>query len=129
APCVAPTRAGAEGETRAIGGVATAAGARGQGLAARLMEEGIALCDGLPITLGAQAHLEGWYERFGFRRSGPGDVEDGMPDAPLLLPPAADRLEALAARTTPGDWRLGGLLATRPEVIAHVPDGGTEHVA
>jgi hypothetical protein len=49
-------------------------------------------------------------------------------DAALLLS-AAGRLEALAARTTPGDWRLGGLLATRPEVIAHGADGGTEHVA
>jgi hypothetical protein len=49
-------------------------------------------------------------------------------DAALLLT-AADRLEALAARTTPGDWRLGGLLATRPEVIAHGAHGGTEHVA
>jgi hypothetical protein len=46
-----------------------------------------------------------------------------------LLRTAADRLEALAARTTPGDWRLTGLLATRPEVVAHAPDGGTEHVA
>ena len=42
---------------------------------------------------------------------------------------AADRLEALAARTTPGDWRITGLLATRPEVVAHGPGGGTEHVA
>jgi hypothetical protein len=42
---------------------------------------------------------------------------------------AADRLEQLAARTTPGDWRPGGLLASRPEVVAHRPDGGTEHVA
>jgi len=41
---------------------------------------------------------------------------------------AADRLERLAGRTTPGDWRPGGLLATRPEVIAH-RDGATEHVA
>jgi hypothetical protein len=46
-----------------------------------------------------------------------------------LLRTAADRLETLAARTTPGDWRVGGLLATRPEVIAHSGDGGTEHVA
>jgi hypothetical protein len=46
-----------------------------------------------------------------------------------LLRTAADRLESLAARTTPGDWRLGGLLATRPEVVAQAPDGGTEHVA
>jgi hypothetical protein len=46
-----------------------------------------------------------------------------------LLRAAADRLEALAVRTTPGDWRPGGLLATRPEVIAHAADGSTEHVA
>src|SRR5918995_5326915 len=45
-----------DGETRAIGRVATAAAARGRGLAARLMEEGIALCAGRPITLGAQAY-------------------------------------------------------------------------
>ena len=50
-------------------------------------------------------------------------------DARDLLLTAADRLEALAARTTPGEWRLGGLLASRPEVIAHARDGGTEHVA
>jgi hypothetical protein len=50
-------------------------------------------------------------------------------EAADLLRTAADRLEALAARTTPGDWRVAGLLATRPEVVAHTPDGGTEHVA
>ena len=49
-------------------------------------------------------------------------------DDDALLRTAADRLETLAARSTPGDWRIGGLLATRPEVIAH-RDGGTEHVA
>jgi hypothetical protein len=49
-------------------------------------------------------------------------------DDRTLLRTAADRLEQLAARTTAGDWRTGGLLATRPEVIAHGP-GGTEHVA
>jgi hypothetical protein len=55
--------------------------------------------------------------------------ENQVVDARDLLLTAADRLEALAARTTPGDWQAGGLLATRPEVIAHRPDGGTEHVA
>ena len=49
-----------------------------------------------------------------------------MNDPTLLA--AADRLAALAARTTPGDWRVAGLLASRPEVIAH-GQGGTEHVA
>jgi predicted GNAT family N-acyltransferase len=76
-----------DGATRAIGRVATAATARGQGLAARLIEQGIALCEGFPVTLGAQAHLEGWYERFGFRRSGPGYVEDGIPHVPMRREP------------------------------------------
>lgn len=42
---------------------------------------------------------------------------------------AADRLAALAARTTAGRWHLSGLLATRPEIIAEFADGTTEHVA
>jgi hypothetical protein len=50
-------------------------------------------------------------------------------DPTELLLDAATRLEALAARTTPGDWRTAGLLASRPEVIAFSGDGGTEHVA
>ncbi|TFV62145.1 UNVERIFIED_ORG: hypothetical protein E4P37_17785 [Bacillus sp. AZ43] len=50
-------------------------------------------------------------------------------DAGTALRTAADRVERLAARTTGGDWRVDGLLATRPEVVAHSADGGTEHVA
>jgi predicted GNAT family N-acyltransferase len=78
-----------DGATRAIGRVATAPGHRGAGLAARLIEQGIVLCEGVPITLGAQAHLEGWYERFGFRRSGPGYDEDGIPHVPMRREPTA----------------------------------------
>jgi ElaA protein len=77
-----------EGASRTIGRVATAAAFRGQGLAAGLIAEGIGLCGDVPITLGAQAHLEGWYERFGFRRSGPGYVEDGIPHVPMRREPA-----------------------------------------
>ena len=50
-------------------------------------------------------------------------------DDRAVIRSVADRLEALAARTTDGDWRVTGLLASRPEVVAHRPDGGTEHVA
>jgi hypothetical protein len=54
-------------------------------------------------------------------------------DDRALLRTAAERLDRLTARTTAGDWRTGGLLATRPEVIAHrgSTDGNasTEHVA
>ena len=72
-----------DGVTRAIGRVATAAPARGRGLAARLIEAALSSYGDGPLTLGAQAHLEGWYARFGFRRSGPGYVEDGIPHVPM----------------------------------------------
>ena len=52
----------------------------------------------------------------------------GDPDVEVLLAAAA-RVEALAARTTPGTWTAGGLLASRPEVVAVLPDGSTQHVA
>jgi hypothetical protein len=51
------------------------------------------------------------------------------PGAAEMMRAAADRLEGLAGRTTQGEWRSGGLLASRPEVVAHRPDGRTEHVA
>ena len=73
------------GEDRAIGRVATAATARGRGLSARLVEQGIELCGGRTVDIGAQAYLEGWYGRFGFRRSGPDYVEDGIPHLPMRL--------------------------------------------
>jgi hypothetical protein len=66
----------------------------------------------------------------GYRHAGVwvGSGKNVAVDDDALLQTTADRLEALAARSTPGDWRIGGLLASRPEVIAH-RDGGTEHVA
>jgi ElaA protein len=72
-----------DGAARVIGRVCTATSARGQGLAAALVRRGIELCDGAAISLGAQAHLEGWYEQFGFLRSGPGYIEDGIPHVPM----------------------------------------------
>ena len=47
------------------------------------MTAGMALCGDEPIVLGAQAYLENWYERFGFRRTGPDYVEDGIPHLPM----------------------------------------------
>jgi ElaA protein len=73
------------GEDRAIGRVATAEGARGRGLSAELVRRGIELCGGRTIDIGAQAYLESWYERFGFRRSGVDYVEDGILHLPMRL--------------------------------------------
>jgi ElaA protein len=75
------------GEDRSIGRVATAVPARGRGLSAQLIRRGIELCEGRTIDIGAQAHLEEWYARFGFRRSGPGYVEDGIPHVPMRREP------------------------------------------
>ena len=80
-----------DGATKAIGRVSTARSARHEGLAGQLMVRGIELCGDAPITLGAQAYLEQWYERFGFRRSGPGYVEDGIPHVPMRRNPPEDR--------------------------------------
>ncbi len=74
------------GADRAIGRVATAVAARGRGLSAELIRRGIELCEGRTIDIGAQAYLESWYERFGFVRSGPDYVEDGIPHLPMRLP-------------------------------------------
>jgi ElaA protein len=86
-----------DGAARVIGRVATAAGARGQGLATALVRRGIELCAGAPVHLGAQAYLEGWYEQFGFRRSGPGYIEDGIPHVPMRRPGGDEATEEAAA--------------------------------
>lgn len=75
--------------TPAIGRVATAPVARGRGVAGRLIRHGISLCrPDAVIHLHAQAHLEGWYEGFGFRRAGDPYDEDGIPHVPMRRAPA-----------------------------------------
>jgi ElaA protein len=63
--------------------VATAVPARGQGLAARLMERALDLIGAAPAVLGAQSYLVDWYARFGFVPSGPEYLEDGIPHTPM----------------------------------------------
>ncbi len=69
--------------TARIGRVATAATARGAGLAAELMHHALELIGDGAAVLDAQEHLEAWYGRFGFERSGPSYVEDGIPHVPM----------------------------------------------
>lgn len=69
--------------TERIGRVATAANSRGQGLAAQLIEAAIAETRSPSIAIDAQAHLEQWYARFGFVRSGEDFVEDGILHLPM----------------------------------------------
>lgn len=69
--------------TERIGRVATAKHARGQGLGAQLMEAAIAESRSPSIAVGAQSHLEQWYGRFGFVRSGDEYLEDRIPHIPM----------------------------------------------
>ena len=73
-----------------IGRVATAASARGSGLAAALMRRALELAPTGDIVLGAQTYLEKWYERFGFVRDGADYDEDGIPHLPMRLRRAAN---------------------------------------
>ena len=74
-------------EAIAIGRVATAHGHRGKGLAGRLMR--LVLQDlaplNRPVVLLGQSHLEQWYERLGFVRSGNEVLEVGIPHVPMTL--------------------------------------------
>ncbi|MDJ1115444.1 GNAT family N-acetyltransferase [Microbacterium dauci] len=76
-----------DGDAWRIGRVATAASARGRGLAAQLMDAAIATAAakdaGRPFVLDAQLHLADWYGRFGFVVDGPEFVEDNIPHVPM----------------------------------------------
>ena len=67
-----------------LGRVATRPSVRGGLTATRLVDAALDSVAG-PVTIGAQAPLEGWYARFGFVRSGPDYVEDGIPHLPMRL--------------------------------------------
>lgn len=74
------------GDDRKIGRVATASRARGRGLAGQLIRRGIELCADHAIDISAQAHLQRWYEGFGFVRHGDEYLEDGIPHVAMRRP-------------------------------------------
>ena len=67
-----------------LGRVATHPTVRGGTTATKLVDAALDSVSG-PVTIGAQAPLEGWYARFGFERSGPDYIEDGIPHLPMRL--------------------------------------------
>lgn len=78
-----------EDGSRAIGRVATARPHRGKGLAGRLLDAALGDHRELPLELHAQAHLEGWYGRFGFVTAGEVYEEAGIPHIAMVRPAAA----------------------------------------
>lgn len=73
-----------DGDEARIGRVCVAASYRGGGLAAELMEAALAEIGPRSSVLDAQAHLAGWYERFGYAATGPEFLDDGIPHVPML---------------------------------------------
>ena len=69
--------------TERIGRVVTAPGARRGGCASRLMAHALEVIGNRPSTLAAQAHLTGFYRRFGYEQAGPRFLEDGIPHVPM----------------------------------------------
>ncbi len=72
----------AGGEAR-IGRVLVAGAWRGRGIAEALMRAALEEIGDRPVRLDAQTYLSGWYTRFGFERTGPEFVEDGIPHVPM----------------------------------------------
>lgn len=66
-----------------IGRVATAETARGHGLGHQLLQQALHHCQQLwpdgTIEIGAQAHLEPFYQQYGFIRTSEPYLEDGIP--------------------------------------------------
>lgn len=73
--------------SRVLGRVATSPAARGRGIAGSLIDRALALVPpGASVSINAQARLEPWYARWGFRRSGPDNYEDGIRHVPMTRP-------------------------------------------
>ena len=70
-----------------IGRVIVALPFRQYGLGRELMRQALAYSDALfgpqPNKIGAQQHLEGFYNEFGYEQCGPMYVEDGIPHIPM----------------------------------------------
>lgn len=79
----------AMGDTGKIGRVCVLLTARGAGLGVGLIREAIAIFQTMPgiarVKLGAQTHVIGFYERFGFKATGPQYDDAGIPHRDMVL--------------------------------------------
>ncbi|MGL4576048.1 MAG: GNAT family N-acetyltransferase [Burkholderiaceae bacterium] len=86
--------AGAKFAEVSIGRVVTKATHRGTGLGKILMREGMQRCAHAlghqAIRISAQAHLEAFYNTFGFIRTSENYLEDGIPHVEMLYQPAVN---------------------------------------
>lgn len=74
------------GGTVRLGRVVLARGARGRGLADELMRVALTEVGDRPVELHAQSPLAAWYASYGFERTGPEFLDDGIPHVPMARP-------------------------------------------
>jgi ElaA protein len=74
---------------RRIGRVVVAKAARGEGLAARLMEAALEQIGDRPCDLNAQSYLVDFYRGYGFAPVAPEFLDDGIPHTPMARPGTA----------------------------------------
>ncbi|GAB2679382.1 GNAT family N-acetyltransferase [Thalassiella azotivora] len=79
---------------RRVGRVVTRPDVRGRGLAAALVDDVVRRHGHGPLVLAAQAHLTGFYERWGFTPTGPRFDEDGIPHVPMARGPVRDTVRS-----------------------------------
>ncbi|PSU01518.1 GNAT family N-acetyltransferase [Photobacterium gaetbulicola] len=81
--------AGTTYDAVSIGRVVTAPVARGKGIGNQLLEQGIAMTEqlwpGETIEIGAQSHLQHYYQRYGFEAYSEEYLEDGIPHIDMRL--------------------------------------------
>lgn len=103
--CLRVVPPGVKFNEASIGRIAVTADMRGSGLGRELVAKGVARCSqlhpGQGIRIAAQAHLRGFYERFGFIAIGPEYMEDGIPHIDMLH--GARRAQALAPAEAEGE--------------------------
>jgi ElaA protein len=76
-----------EDDVRHVGRVCTRRDQRGRGLSGRLVGECTRLWGTSVLELNAQAHLEGWYSRHGYVRTGENFMEAGIDHVPMSRAP------------------------------------------
>jgi ElaA protein len=76
------------GEER-VSRVVVAKSERGNGHAGRLLAHALTVIGNRDSVLQAQAHLVGFYERYGYTVTGPQYLEDGIPHVPMRRPAPA----------------------------------------
>jgi ElaA protein len=75
-----------DGDHARIGRVLVAPHKRGLGLSDSLVHAALATIGSRPSVLDAQTPLVGWYETFGYARTGPDFLEDGILHTPMGRP-------------------------------------------